>query len=89
MLQTAVIALRYKFVIAVWRVKAESRRGDVSFLQFNDSEAQAEIFYGLFYGRARFCRKTAQLCATHCETEITNDLASATICKAVKRGAIR
>ena len=24
------------------------------FLQINDSEAQAEIFYGPFYGRARF-----------------------------------
>jgi hypothetical protein len=28
--------------------------GDVSFLQVNDSEAQAELFYGLFYGRAKF-----------------------------------
>jgi hypothetical protein len=29
-------------------------RGGVSFLQVNDSEAQAEIFYGPFYGRTRF-----------------------------------
>jgi hypothetical protein len=28
-------------------------RGGVSFLQVNDSEAQAEIFYGPFYGRAK------------------------------------
>jgi hypothetical protein len=36
-------------------VKEESlARGGVSFLQVNDSEAQAELFYGLFYGRAKF-----------------------------------
>jgi hypothetical protein len=29
-------------------------REGVSFLQVNDSEAEAEIFYGPFYGRARF-----------------------------------
>jgi len=49
----------------------------------------AEIFYGPFYGRARFWCKSAQFCATHCESGIRNDLASATICKAVKRCAIR
>jgi hypothetical protein len=26
------------------------------------------IFYGLFYGRAKICCKTAQLCATPCES---------------------
>jgi len=57
--------------------------------QVNDSQARAEIFYGPFYGRARFWSKTAQLCATHCESEITKYPASATICKAVKRCAIR
>jgi hypothetical protein len=50
-------------------VKEESlARGSISFLQVNDSEAEAEIFYGPFYGRARFCCETAQLCATHCES---------------------
>ena len=32
----------------------DSASRGVSFLQVNDSEAQAEIFYGPFYGRARF-----------------------------------
>jgi hypothetical protein len=48
-----------------------------------------QFFYGLFYGRAKFCCKSAQFCATHCESGMTNYLASATICKAVKRYAIR
>jgi len=64
-------------------------RGVVSFLQVNDSEGQAEIFYGPFYGRARFWCKTMQFSATRRESEITNHLASATICKAVKRCATR
>jgi len=35
----------YHFVIAVWRVKRKiMARGSVSFLQVNESEAQAEIF---------------------------------------------
>ncbi|PYK11527.1 MAG: hypothetical protein DME65_07020 [Verrucomicrobia bacterium] len=55
----------------------------------SDPEAQSEIFYRPFYGRARFSCKTAQFCATHCESKITNYLASATTCKAVNRCAIR
>jgi hypothetical protein len=49
-------------------VKAESPRVEgVSFLQVNDSQAQAELFYGLFYGRAKFCCKTVQCTAMLCE----------------------
>jgi len=55
----------------------------------NEAEAQAEIFYGPFYGRAKFWCKTAQLCATRRESKITNYPASATICKAVKRCSTR
>jgi hypothetical protein len=40
------------------RIFAKGFTGNFSplsrFLQINDSEAQAEIFYGPFYGRARF-----------------------------------
>src|SRR5262249_36205674 len=74
------------------RVESKGRitaRGVVSFLKVNEAEAQAEIFYGPFYGRAKFGCKTVQLCATHCESEIANCLASATICKSVKRCATR
>ncbi len=31
----------------------------------------AEFFYGLFYGRENFGCKTAQFCATRCESEMT------------------
>src|SRR5262249_15475525 len=47
------------FILSIWaapRVESKSRitaRGVVSFLQVNDSEAQAKIFYGSFYGRAK------------------------------------
>jgi len=47
----------------------------------NESEAHAEIFYGPFYGRARFYSKIAQLCATHCESGMTNYLESARYAK--------
>src|SRR5262245_36847131 len=85
-----VIAFAYHSVIAAWRLKAESRRVEASaFYRGQRLKAQAEIFYGLFYGRAKFCCKTMQFCATRRESEITNYLASATIRKAVKRCAIR
>src|SRR4029453_5570272 len=34
------------------------------FLQIKDSEAQAEIFYGPFYGRARFCVQNSEILRT-------------------------
>jgi hypothetical protein len=30
----------------------------------------AKLFYGLFYGREKFCCKSAQFCATRCESEM-------------------
>jgi len=74
----------------VWRVKAESHRVESSaFYRSPRQKRKPEIFYGPFYGRAKFWCKTVQFCGTRCESKITNYPASATICKAVKRWAIR
>ena len=43
-----------------------------------------ENFYGLFYGRAKFCCKTAQLDATRRESDFPKCLASARVRKLVK-----
>src|SRR5215813_8882834 len=50
-----VIAIGYQSVIAVRRVKAQSRRGEASaFYKSTTLKRKPEIFYGPFYGRAKF-----------------------------------
>jgi len=50
-----VIAIGHQSVIAVWRVKAESPRLEASaFYGSPARKRQTEIFYGPFYGRAKF-----------------------------------
>jgi len=52
----------------------------------NGKESRSAEF---FYGRENCDCKNAQFCATHCESKITNYLASETLCKVVKRSATR
>jgi hypothetical protein len=48
-----------------------------------------EIFYALFYRRARFRCETAQLCDTRCELGSAYSPMKSTLCDAVKTYAIR
>jgi len=76
---------------SIWaapRVESKSRitaRGVVSFLQVNDSEAQAKIFYG----RAKFCCKTAQCCDTRCELRSAYFHLESALCNAEETCATR
>jgi len=56
-----VIAIGYQSGIAVWRVKAESRRVEASaFYRSPRQKRKPKIFYGPFYDRVKFCCKTMQ-----------------------------
>src|SRR5262249_45103096 len=61
----------------------------VSVKRIIERERRGDNFHGPFYGRRKFGCKATQFYATHCESEMTNYLASATICKAVKSCVIR
>ena len=50
---------------------------------------RAGFFTVAFYGVKSFGCKTTRFCATHCESGMTNYLAVATLCKAVKKCAVR
>src|SRR5215471_6680503 len=63
-----VIAIGYQSVIAVRRVKAQSRRVEASaFYKSTTLKRKPNFSTVLFYGRARFLCTAAQPCATHCK----------------------
>jgi hypothetical protein len=64
-------------------------RGVVSFLQVTEAEAQAEIFYGPFYGLTKFCRKTAQLDVTPRKPVLPHPALKNTLCNTAKKCTTR
>src|SRR5262249_17009234 len=80
-----VIAIRYQSVIAVWRVKAESRRVEASAFYRSTTQKCKPKFSTVRFTVGQDFDAKPRNSATHCESKMTNYVRSATICKAIKR----